>query len=395
MGRSNCQRQSTPRTSVTMSLVTYSDSEASDDEKPQFKAAPPNPSTAPTNSSFTVNKANPRKIQVKLHDTPSNGDTDGEPAAKRPRVGVGAFSGFNALLPPPKRDADIKTTLKPAARKVFSLKTGAEPGFSREADAEMRQFFAEQDTGDQDDTIPSVTKKSVGVEENGSIAQPPKGNAFMFKPLSVARNNKKPKRKADTAKTVVPKGADGLTTSSPSVVRPPAVDVTAPAPAPKKVSLFGMGTVAVPEVVSEQPDEEDEIVEVLDEPEPAFDNFSSTSNAVPSASSAANQGQSLDSIASDLGLSKADRRQLFGRRGDSGGTAINVFNFNTDQEYAANEELRASGEQVQHNPVRGIAPGKHSLKQLLSAATTQKDALEESFATGRKNKKEAGSKYGW
>merc|ERR1711939_1161514 len=322
MGRSNCQRQSTPRTSVTMSLVTYSDSEASDDEKPQFKAAPPNPSTAPTNSSFTVNKANPRKIQVKLHDTPSNGDTDGEPAAKRPRVGVGAFSGFNALLPPPKRDADIKTTLKPAARKVFSLKTGAEPGFSREADAEMRQFFAEQDTGDQDDTIPSVTKKSVGVEENGSIAQPPKGNAFMFKPLSVARNNKKPKRKADTAKTVVPKGADGLTTSSPSVVRPPAVDVTAPAPAPKKVSLFGMGTVAV-----------------------------------PSASSAANQGQSLDSIASDLGLSKADRRQLFGRRGDSGGTAINVFNFNTDQEYAANEELRASGEQVQHNPVRGIAPG--------------------------------------
>ncbi|KAK5451452.1 hypothetical protein LTS15_008217 [Exophiala xenobiotica] len=392
-----------------MSLVTYSDSEGSDDEKPQIKAAPPKPSNAPINSNFTVNRANPRKIQVKLHDTPSNGDGDGEPTAKRPRVGAGAFSGFNALLPAPKRDADVKTTPKPAARKVFSLKTGAEPGFSREADAEMRQFFAEQETVtdqqavnkslDQDDTMPSVPKKSEGVEGNGSIAQPPKGNAFMFKPLSVARNNKKTKRKADTARPVILKSADGLTTSSSRAVQPPAADGTvsapAPAPAPKKISLFGMGSDAIPELDSQLPDEEDEIVEVLDEPEPALDSFSSTSAAVPSATSAANQGQSLDSIASDLGLSKADRRQLFGRRGDSGGTAINVFNFNTDQEYAANEALRASGEQVQHNPVRGIAPGKHSLKQLLSAATNQADALEESFATGRKNKKEAGSKYGW
>jgi hypothetical protein len=392
-----------------MSLVTYSDSEGSDDEKPQIKAAPPKPSNAPTNSNFTVNRANPRKIQVKLHDTPSNGDADGEPAGKRPRVGAGAFSGFNALLPAPKRDADVKTTPKPAARKVFSLKTGAEPGFSREADAEMRQFFAEQETEtdqqavnkslDQDDTIRSVPKKSEGVEENGSVAQPPKGNAFMFKPLSVARNNKKTKRKADTARPVVPKSADGPRTSSSSAVQPPVAEETvsapAPAPAPKKVSLFGMSSDAIPELDSQLPDEEDEIVEVLDEPEPGLDNFSSTSAAVPSATSAANQGQSLDSIASDLGLSKADRRQLFGRRGDSGGTAINVFNFNTDQEYEANEALRASGEQVQHNPVRGIAPGKHSLKQLLSAATNQADALEESFATGRKNKKEAGSKYGW
>ncbi|KAK7900582.1 hypothetical protein LTR67_002865 [Exophiala xenobiotica] len=392
-----------------MSLVTYSDSEGSDDEKPQIKAAPPKPANAPTNSNFTVNKANPRKIQVKLHDTPSNGDADGEPAAKRPRVGAGTFSGFNALLPAPKRDADVKTAPKPAVRKVFSLKTGAEPGFSREADAEMRQFFAEQETEtdqqavnkslDQDGTIRSVPKKSEGVEENGSIAQPPKGNAFMFKPLSVARNNKKTKRKADTARPVIPKSADGLTTSYSMAVQPPAADETvsapAPAPAPKKVSLFGMSSDPIPELDSRLPDEEDEIVEVLDEPEPGLDNFSSASAAVPSATSAVNQGQSLDSIASDLGLSKADRRQLFGRRGDSGGTAINVFNFNTDQEYAANEALRASGEQIQHNPVRGIAPGKHSLKQLLSAATNQADALEESFAIGRKNKKEAGSKYGW
>jgi hypothetical protein len=105
--------------------------------------------------------------------------------------------------------------------------------------------------------------------------------------------------------------------------------------------------------------------------------------------------QSLDAIASDLNLSASTRRQLFGRKSGASKHAVNVINFNTDKEYAANEVLRASGEQIQHNPVRGPASGKHSLKQLVSMATGQKDALEESFATGRQNKKEAGSRYGW
>jgi hypothetical protein len=35
------------------------------------------------------------------------------------------------------------------------------------------------------------------------------------------------------------------------------------------------------------------------------------------------------------------------------------------------------------------------LRQLLNAATTQKDALEESWAAGKRNKQEAGRKYGW
>ena len=109
----------------------------------------------------------------------------------------------------------------------------------------------------------------------------------------------------------------------------------------------------------------------------------------------------LDTIADDLNLSKAARRQLLGRHGaksESGATAIRVLNFNTDQEYDDNEALRAAGEkaaQQQHNPVRAIAPGKHNLKQLVSAAQSQREAFEEHFAAGRRNKKEAGSRYGW
>ncbi|KXJ97568.1 mitotic checkpoint regulator, MAD2B-interacting-domain-containing protein [Microdochium bolleyi] len=109
-------------------------------------------------------------------------------------------------------------------------------------------------------------------------------------------------------------------------------------------------------------------------------------------------GDSLDSIASDLNLSAAARRELFGRKGaaDPTQSASRVINFNTDREYAANEELRASGEaQPTYNPVRAIAPGKHNLRQLVNQVQNQRDALEESFATGHRNRSEASAKYGW
>lgn len=375
-----------------MALVAYSDSEGSEDEKPQPK--PEKPATKPavtSTSKFAVNKANPRKIQVKLQDVPTNGDTDGEPAAKRPRLSgaAGASSGFNAMLPPPKRDADVKAPPKAAARKVFSLKTGAEPGFSREGDAELRHLFAEQEGNggmdiDVDETIPSIPKSRVSPPATASH-QPVQGNAFMFKPLSVARNKKQSKRKPDPSKSALHTAQNGSSVPD-SAGHAPSQNTDA-APPPKKVSLFSMTADPEPSL-QPSPDEEDEIIEILDDPLDPGTSFA------PPDFQPTSQTQSLDSIATDLNLSKADRRQLFGRHGPQGG-AINVVNFNTDAEYAANEVLRASGEQVQHNPVRGIAPGKHSLKQLVSAAQGQKEALEESFATGRRNKAEAGSRYGW
>ncbi|OAL40199.1 hypothetical protein AYO20_00619 [Fonsecaea nubica] len=385
-----------------MALVAYSDSESSDDEKISLQPKSDKPSTKTAtnpNTTFTINKANPRKIQVKLQDTPVNGSSDGEPAPKRPRIGGGGgtFSGFNSMLPAPKRDADAKAPPKAATRKVFSLKTGAEPGFSREADEELRSLFAEQEhqrhtaDPDADETIPSVPKRTEPAT-NGPKQPAIQGNPFMFKPLSVARNNKKPKRKANGPKSAITQGQDVPTQSGLGDTSSATVQVTEPAPPSKKVSLFSMGEEAPTVQLPRDTSEEDEIVEFLDD---APDETLPSATEGPVDEPAHYQPQSLDSIASDLNLSKADRRQLFGRRGQSGGTAINVVNFNTDQEYAANEALRASGEQVQHNPVRAIAPGKHSLKQLVNAATGQKEALEESFASGRRNKKEAGSKYGW
>ncbi|EXJ89157.1 hypothetical protein A1O3_02221 [Capronia epimyces CBS 606.96] len=382
-----------------MALVAYSDSEGSDDEQPQpqTKAEKPASKTAttPSNVNFTVNKANPRKIQVKLNEVATNGEGDGEPAPKRPRVGGG---GFNAMLPAPKRDNEIKTAPTATTRKVFSLRTGAEPAFSRESDAELRHLFAEQETDGtpaqrkEDDTISPMPKRASPTADTPK-EQPVKGNPFMFKPLSVARSNKKPKRKADASRPASSNAPASSTAPLSASSNYTTVEPVRPDLPPKKVSLFSITNEPETVVQVEPRPDEDEIVEVLDEP--VSDETYSTSLGAPTEASSHAQPQSLDTIASDLNLSKADRRQLFGRRGQGTASAINVVNFNTDQEYAANEALRASGEQAQHNPVRTIAPGKHSLKQLVTAATGQKEALEESFATGRRNRKEAGSKYGW
>jgi hypothetical protein len=92
-------------------------------------------------------------------------------------------------------------------------------------------------------------------------------------------------------------------------------------------------------------------------------------------------------------LSKAARRELFGR---DGGTANSkIVNFDMEQEYSHNESLRQAGETATHNPVRSIAPGKHSLRQLVNAVQNNASALEESFATSKSKRGEAAGRYGW
>lgn len=372
-----------------MVLVAYSDSEGSDSEKPSKPAveAASKPIRNQT-AGFAVNRSNSRKIQVSLGSSvvapPENND---EPAPKRMKVGSGGLGGFNAMLPAPKRENEKKPAANGGARKVFSLKTGAEPGFSREADAELRQLFTEQDStiqpngGSTTRVIPDTASDTAKID-----------NPMRFKPLSVSRNTNKKKHIVPTQprKSAASIGRiQGLGLASTSA---------APYPTPPKISLFSAGHDAVATSTAFEKHDASDLDEITDQQTedtnehhdmPVNDSQGKSQTAAPS------QGQSLDTIASDLNLSAADRRKLLGREGKGATSAINIVNFNTDQEYAANEVLRASGEQAQHNPVRGIAPGKHSLKQLVNAASTQKDALEESFAAGKSNKREAGSRYGW
>ena len=397
-----------------MALVDYSGSEDSEQEGQTKLQEAAKGKVNTTKSSFqkVVDRSNPHKIRVNLPDLAKSEEFDDlERPSKRAKVGSGSFSGFNSLLPAPKRTAapnggpTTNGAKKSGLGVGVSLKTGAVPGFSRDpmdAVTTSNQEGAETERSGNMNTIQQdeeMHQKPPAIDKSPLLLEPaeaPKmqGNTTMFKPLSVAR--KPQKKKAHTAESLLntkvqvdeyiqkPKPPPKISLfSTGEAIEPPTSSSTAsgtyqpiiyttttthPTPAPVDPS-------------SDPQPSEDPDPYPYDHPEPDYRN-----------------AQSLISIASDLNLTRAETRQLLGRQKHNHSadpSAINIVNFNTDAEYAANEILRQAGETVQHNPVRAIAPGKHSLKQLVNAASNQKDALEESFASGRRNKKEAGSKYGW
>lgn len=420
-----------------MGLVQYSDSDGSDEEEQLIAPAASKPQTIAPDSktsqpdqkfSSIVDRGNPRKIRVALPSIkpePSaegpEDDQDG-PARKRPRTtGGGIFSGFNSILPAPKR-ANLPTTSGGSASKntkVFNLKTGAGPGFDRQADAEWRQEQTSTQAstaGAEDDTIPKAGSLRNETKEGSLLKEEDykkKGNAMIFKPLSVARNAPKKKSAAFVAArgaaaaipSAVKKTTSSDNLSSEKDVSIPAATVPeAAAPAKPKVSLFSFSSeektspITTTNAYDYNPEFSD-VPTTTEQDISTLEQHTQPSTSYPTPST--NQQSTLDAIANDLNLSRAQRRQLLGRNpGTATQANSRILTFNTDAEYASNQEMlsKTTEEELaaqQHNPVRAIAPGKHSLRQLVQAASAQKDALEDSFAAGRRNKKEAGSRYGW
>jgi hypothetical protein len=398
-----------------MALVSYSDSEASDSEPSSTPAPTPKPATSTAPKSKLVDSSNPRKIRVALPDLKPeninnpNTEEDG-PARKKPRIGGGgggAFSGFNSFLPAPKRNVAETNKKAGTGRKVFSLKTGATPGFDRGLDEEMRNERPEMEAaGAEDDkTIPKAGSLRGGNNDNeggdGVVQMKPeevklKGNPMMFKPLSVGRASAK--KKKVVSKTPAAAAAAEVKEALRPVqqqISKESTPVAAPAPKPK-VSLFSLGASESATATTAPAQGEasyEPLVYTADTGVPATG--PEPEAQVPAVSSEPAATQTLDNIADDLNLSRSQRRHLFGRNADASNSRI--LHFNTDREYAHNQELLHETDlaAAQHNPVRSIAPGKHTLQQLVNVASSQREALEESFATGRRNKKEAGSKYGW
>ncbi|ETS76345.1 hypothetical protein PFICI_11732 [Pestalotiopsis fici W106-1] len=397
-----------------MALVDYSDSE-SDSESVAQPVAKPAPAAAPSSSTTAkkpiqkvVDRSNPRKIVVNLGAATAQDESktemgNNEPPAKRAKTGGGVFGGFASLLPPPKNRAQkpaqsngtsggASSSTKPPPRVGVNLKTGATPGFSRSTEDDDE---TEGGAGKQ----PSIPDGQKAAEDITLVGKP-----LMFKPLSVAR---KPKKSVAAKMGAVPKAA----AAAPANPSPQTVEVQSSEEPPmkkKKVSLFSITAESdeIPDVAPSSgayepmfPEESGTATDDF----AAYDAQYSSSFADPGSSAPAApiattmHADSLESIASDMNLDATARRALFGRRGVPAPTqsASRVINFNTDQEYAHNEELRASGEQQIYNPVRAIAPGKHSLRQLVNQVHNQKDALEESFAKAKTNQKEAGQRYGW
>ncbi|KAL7807342.1 mitotic checkpoint regulator, MAD2B-interacting domain-containing protein [Trichoderma aethiopicum] len=395
-----------------MGLVDYSDSESEAEvdapTQPVTKAPPKKPAFQKV-----VDRSNPGKITINLPQvasSPDQGAPNGdEPPAKRARTGGGGlFSGFNSFLPPPK-NAGKPTLGKPAGgqtRPGINLKTSAERGFSRVDDVPSAFNGADDAALGGLNLPPPKRPAEPSIPDTMKPAEEVKlvGKPLMFRPLSVARNTKKKTTKstatpASAASTSKSPASTQATASATGTEPEPAA---APAPPPKKTSLFSLHVEEASEPAStEGKGTYEPLFETGAATDPygasGLDEYSqhvNTGHMPATVATSSNTTESLDSVADDLNLSAAARRELFGR-GGSGQTAKRLINFNMDQEYQHNEELRAAGDQQIHNPVRAIHGGKHSLRQLVQNVSNQREALEESFAKGRSNRKEASSRYGW
>lgn len=415
-----------------MNLIAYSDSEGSDNEAPQ----PPKPTAKPA-SKATFQKAIDRstgKIKLNL-PTPTQPrvENDGIEAEERPakkaRTGGGAFGGFNAMLPAPKKPNVTPTSggavsgsrgLGKGLGSGVNLRTGAEPAFKREAkfeeydengDPVKKEEGSGRPLGKEDFRamlnlpLPKTQANTQVIAEPATPEIPSPVPEIKpaakprFMPLSVARGKKK--------KPMAPRPAAVSSETSKSASEQPAKASAAQSQPSKKpkVSLFSVSQEDnnFPTKGASNGDYQPLLYGVAEDedapvPDDTFDEINETTHAVPTSTTGSNPaGQDLTSLASELNLTEAERRRLFGRKGHGPDlSGANVIDFNTDTEYAHNEMLRQQGETVQHNALKSISgTGKNSLRSLINVATTQKDALEEHFAAGRRNKREAGNKYGW
>lgn len=414
----------------TMNLIGYSDSEDSGDDTPQ---APP-PVTKPASKPAfqkVVDRSNPGKIKLNLpaasRTTTEKDDLDSEaPPAKKARIGGGgAFGGFNAMLPAPKkRKVEAAPADAPPGKRALgkglgagvNLKTGAEPAFKRESKIDLDDYDEngnpiKREERKQDDFRAMLNLPTPKSSTQTSDSDPAAAAAAAPKPVTQAAPRPRfmpkgmgwgKKKKPAAPKPALPSSTgvevgqtSGTQSSTPAAEQNP---LSKP-----KVSLFGVSQEAAaparqptgdyqPLIYGADQEQDGEDAPITDP------NFASQAQATaPYAHHLPPASNDLANIASGLNLSEAERRQLFGRKGQGPDfSSARIVEFNTDKEYAHNEMLRQQGETVQHNVLKSISgTGKNSLRSLINVAATQKDALEEHFATGRRNKKEAGNKYGW
>ncbi|KAJ4419424.1 hypothetical protein N0V85_001034 [Neurospora sp. IMI 360204] len=429
-----------------MGLVDYGSDSDSDSEPVQQPVAPtPAPAVAPPTTKKPFQKLIDRsgsgsgKIIVNLGSAgtgPESKPAEDEPPAKRAKTAGGGssrFSSFGSFLPAPKKTAPIANTASTSApagdnsskpKPIMNFRTGAEPAFSRTPNDDGDGGFggSESTSGSGFSSglnLPAPKKTPAGpsIPEGQKPEEEVKlvGKPLMFKPLSVARKPQTKKMVAPKTPAALGVGDKAATTTAPTPSAQDTVVAAQPAaPKRKQVSLFSMEEEVTPKTtVTTSATGAYEPLFTAPEPSTSYeynesdvtgdyDSYAApTSSAYNSAPSNASHQQSLSSIADDLALNKTARRELFGRqRGGKNRDAFGIpegakiVNFNMEQEYEHNNALRASGEQV-YNPVRAIAPGKHSLRQMVNMAQSNQSALEDSWAQGRNNRKDAAGKYGW
>ncbi|KAK6348215.1 hypothetical protein TWF718_006025 [Orbilia javanica] len=388
-----------------MALVAYSDSEGSDTESaaPAPSLPPPKPKSSlssflppPSKKRKLVDDSKPdvaatggpRKIKIELPKITPDVDDVGS-SSSRPRIGKSAGGGgMLSFLPAPKRtgaeaakvalesekeekkavtDATTATSssaprmLGGGIKKVEYAGTGMDLQPTVEDDPESSSSAPA--TGEALANPPAETKPAGPIQ--GRVIQP------FFKKSTT---KKKPTKPSGTTK-VEEKKVSLFSLGSALNERPLSTSATSTASEYKPLLVAESAPAVEDDIPVEEASYHQE--EYSENPyQPALG------------------PQTFQSISEEVGMDEAEMRMFMGRRGRN--AEIKIMDFNVDKEYEKNEAARVAGELApERNVVRSIKPGKHQLTSLLNAAQSQRAALEESFAEGRRNKKEAGSKYGW
>ncbi|KAK9372485.1 mitotic checkpoint regulator, MAD2B-interacting-domain-containing protein [Lipomyces chichibuensis] len=134
--------------------------------------------------------------------------------------------------------------------------------------------------------------------------------------------------------------------------------------------------------------------ETVIEAEQAFNGQVADTSSWPVEIASNDPAQNLKTIAKEIGLSDSNLQILEGRHRKSD-QPIRIVDYSVDEQYSYNQSLIASGAAQTVQPLRSIGSGKHQLRGLISSATQQREGLEEAFASGRRNKRESGAKYGF
>ncbi|TGJ70012.1 hypothetical protein EYR41_006009 [Orbilia oligospora] len=388
-----------------MALVSYSDSEGSDTESTPSAPTLPPPKAKSSLSGFLpppskkrklvddtkpdATSTGPRKIKIELPKiTPDVDDVDASSSSSsRARIGKSTGgSGMLSFLPAPKRTgAEAAKVAQESEKKLTAAVTAESDSAPRMLGGGIKKMeyagtgmdfqpTVEDDPETSNFTPPAateevLTKPPVEVKPAGPI----QGRAIQpfFKKSTT---KKKATTKPTGATKVEEKKVSLFSLGSALNERPLAASTTLTAAEYKPLLVEESAPAVEDEVPVEASYQQDVYTETSYQP--------------------ALGAQTFQSISEEVGMDEAEMRMFMGRRGRN--AEIKLVDFNVDKEYEKNEAARAAGELApERNVVRSIKPGKHQLTSLLNAAQSQRAALEESFAEGRRNKKEAGSKYGW
>ncbi|EIM90074.1 uncharacterized protein STEHIDRAFT_166335 [Stereum hirsutum FP-91666 SS1] len=372
----------------------------------------------PSATSSSKPKKGPKKITIDLPALPQDGSDDEDdprPAAKKPRLDSGSGSGKSSLfsmLPAPKLKAPVKATAAPER----VLGGGGRPGLVFNA---SRSLSAPQPVAAP--LVPEDATQDEEEETEGAVAAQPEAassstsaSSTLFLPPSLKKGRTNISLGEDAGRT--PRPSAQSSSSVPSISAAPPVDffslgsTTSTASSSTTPSTSSSIKFTLPSV-SSAPDI-DEFVPPEPTPTDPYPGYYQLPSGTWAAHDPAYYQKFYDKWKRDYdaqvrAMEKNPAKGFEGADGDDT-TEVNAAKemerarIEIKEREDAKNMTQGTSEGQQAAPkmnvkgakLSGRARSRHQLTTLLTEAYENREMLEQKIAEGRRNRKEAGNKYG-